>query len=74
MGVSPLALLFAMLRLVIESRIEKCWMLSLGGGTSRSPTPFAADPLRALGARAPSPATASDPAAAVPRNRLRLRR
>ena len=60
-----------MLRRVIESRIEKCWMLSLPGGTSRSPRPFA-DAVAAgpSAPSTPSPATASEPAAAVPRKRL----
>src|SRR6478609_250771 len=64
-----------MLRRVMESRTEKCWMPSFPGGTRRSPVPAAPAAAVALesapGMALPIAATPATPAAA-PRNLRRL--
>ena len=69
-GAMPAAVLLAMLRRVIASRIEKCCTPSLPGGTRRSPTPPPGPP-NARGAQDPNAAAPAAPAAA-PRNLRRL--
>jgi hypothetical protein len=66
----PAAVLLAMLRRVMASRIENCCTPSLPGGTSRSPTPSPGPP-NARGAQDPKAAAPAAPAAA-PRNFRRL--